>query len=444
MAGGTWQSQSKVRPGAYLNFVSIPRPMMTVGDRGIGIIPMSLSWGDTDGLIEVLSTDMLTGASLASVGFTAFDVESKMLNLMLQNCYKALVFRTNANGTKAAGDLGDLTVTARYPGTLGNKIQVSIVALDETRFQVRTYLDARLMDTQIVTEIAELVANDFVTFSGTGDLEEHAGEPLAGGTNGTEPAATVWMPDFLDMASIARWQTMAVPYEDATISKNILTFINDQRNNQGRYVQAVVPNYAADHEGIINVTNNADPIDGIAISLTETTAWVAGSTAGASITTSLTGRVVIGATGIRGELTDDKIKQALVNGEFVFSRNQDGDIKVERDINSFTSFTPDKNYAFSKNRILRTLDEIGTTVKATWERSYMGKVNNDENGRAAFRGDVIAYLSELQRIGAIQEFAGADHVEVIQGDKLDAVLANLRVKPVDSMEFLYMTVNIAA
>jgi len=416
---------------------------MTVGDRGIAIIPLPLSWGATDRLIEVLSTDMLTGASLVSVGFTAFDEQSKLLNLMLQNCYKALVFRTNTNGQKATATLEDLTVTAKYPGTLGNAIQIAVVDIDGTRFDVKTYVNASLRDTQTVTKIEGLTANDFVVFSGTGDLSEFAGEPLSGGTDGANILPATWMPDFLDLASVAKWQTMAVPVEDMAISKNILTFITDQRDGQGRYVQAVLPNYAADHEGIINNVNGA-VIDGVEVTPIEFTAWVAGATAGAAITDSNTAKIITGSSDIEGEMTNEGIIQALNRGEFVLSRTQENAVKVERDINSFVSFTQSKGKEFRKNRIIRTLDEIGTTVRATWETSYMGKVNNDENGRAAFRGDLVAYLNELQRIGAIQEFAGADDVEVLQGIELDAVLANLRIKPVDSMEYLYMTISIAS
>lgn len=416
---------------------------MTVGDRGIAIIPTSLPWGSTDKLIEVLSTDLLDGRSLASVGFTAFDDESKLLNLMLQNCYKALVFRTNIDGVQARATMDNLTAMAVYPGTLGNTIQIAIVDLGDGRFDVKTYVGARLRDTQTVTEVDGLEDNAFVEFSGFGTLEEFAGEPLSGGTDGTTPTPTEWMPDFLDMASMAKWQTMAIPFENPTVSKNVVTFINDQRNNQGRYVQAVLPNYPAGHEGIINNINGAI-IDTVAVTPTEFVAWVAGATAGAEITQSNTAQIITGATDIIGEMDNEGIIQALRGGKFVLSRTQDNLVKVEQDINSFISFTQGKSYAFSKNRIVRTLDEIGTTVRRTWENSYMGKVNNNENGRAAFRGDVVSYLSELQRMGAIQEFAGADHVEVLQGDRLDAVVANLQVKPVDSMEYLYMTVNIVS
>ena len=33
-SGGTWIAQNKVRPGAYINFVSVPKAVGTLGERG--------------------------------------------------------------------------------------------------------------------------------------------------------------------------------------------------------------------------------------------------------------------------------------------------------------------------------------------------------------------------------------------------------------------------
>ena len=79
MAGGTWLSQNKKRPGAYINFKSVPKSLMTVGDRGIVAMGLPLSWGAEGKLIEVLSSDLIDGTSKKLVGFTAFDSASKLL-----------------------------------------------------------------------------------------------------------------------------------------------------------------------------------------------------------------------------------------------------------------------------------------------------------------------------------------------------------------------------
>lgn len=446
MAGGTWLSQNKVRPGAYINFKAVQKGSMTVGDRGIIAIPLSLHWGDTDGLIEVLSSEMLDGNSKAKVGFTAFDAESKLLAAALSYCYKALVYRTDREGVKAEATIGKLKCEAKYFGTYGNKIIVA-TTLDDELWTVITYVDGETMDKQVVSEIAELSDNDFVRFSRDAeavsdtDFVESAGTPLTGGTDGVSVEVTAY-PDMMEKLEAAKWQTLACTTSETTIKNSVQKFITRLRDDEGRYVQAVVADYdGADHEGIINSISGA-VIDGLTFTKEEFTAIVAGMTAGANFNESNTAREIIGATDIIGRLTDAQIKEALGRGKFLLSASTDGNIKVEQDINSLHTYTKDKSYSFSKNRVIRTLDEIGTTTVTTWEKTYMGKVDNNATGRSLFKADLVAYGNEMQRLSGIQEFAGPDDISVEQGKDLDSVLATWAVKPVDSMEKLYLTCNV--
>ena len=165
-------------------------------------------------------------------------------------------------------------------------------------------------------------------------------------------------------------------------------------------------------------------------------------TAGSNINESNTARVIDGATKIIGEKTHDEIVDGLGRGQFILSTSASGNIKVEQDINSLHTFTVDKGYVFSKNRVIRVLDEIGNTTCITWEDSYMGKVDNNDDGRAAFQSDLVAYANELGRIGAIADFDSASDITVERGEDVDAVVVIWIVRPVDSMEKLYMTVSV--
>ena len=446
MAGGTWTSQTKLRPGAYINFKAVNKGSMTVGDRGIVAMGLPLNWGENGKLIEVLSSDLLNGNSKKLVGFTAFDSESKLLAGALKYCYKAFVFRTDVGGAQATATIGKLIVTAKYNGTLGNSISISIATETGTSLKnVVTYLNGAIVDSQKVSAISELDDNDYVTFSeGTsGTFSDNSGTYLTNGANGTVTEGTAY-PAMFTLLEMAKWQTLVCLSNVDTIKGNVVSFINRLRNDEGRYVQAVVANYdGVDNEGIINNVCGA-VIDEVTYSEVDFCAVVAGMTAGANFNESNTARTIDGATEIVNELTDAEIKEGLANGKFILSTTSSGRIKVEQDINSLHTYAQDRNYNFSKNRVIRTLDEIGTTVKETWEDTYMGKVDNSEIGRGLFRADIVAYCMELQRLGGIQEFAGADDVEVSQGIALDSVVVNLAIKPVDSMEKLYMTVNVSS
>ena len=82
------------------------------------------------------------------------------------------------------------------------------------------------------------------------------------------------------------------------------------------------------------------------------------------------------------------------------------------------------------------------SIRSLWENTFLGKVSNNEDGRDLFKGAISTYLQELQDKGAIQNFGGSADVVVEAGDTIDSVVANIKVQPVDSMEFLYLTVNV--
>ena len=112
-------------------------------------------------------------------------------------------------------------------------------------------------------------------------------------------------------------------------------------------------------------------------------------------------------------------------------------VVIEQDINSLTKFTSTKPKDFSKNRIIRTLDEICTNTTQTFETSFLGKVSNNEYGRDLFKANRVSYLAGLETQNMIRDFDPNDLV-LKQGDEKDAVLMNLYVTPVDAMEKLYM------
>lgn len=443
MAGGKFSSMNKVRPGAYINFETQPATDVIVGTRGIATMILPLSWGGEDKIIEVTGNDMINGNSLAKVGLVSSDANALLLNLALQNCSSVKVFNSNKGGVKATVSLDSgLTITAKHPGTLGNKIAILVKVIGD-RFNVETYVNGYYVDSQRVGEISELVANDFVIFSGDGDLAETSSTLLTGGTDGNKMDSTELLPKYFKALRTTKWNTMAVTSAVESDVDSVIEFIRTMREDEGKYVQAVVPNAAsADYEGIINSVNGVILNDGTTISANDFTAWVAGATAGADIIESLTGKVVNNAAEIVGLLDSEDIILALNEGKFLLSLNQNGDVKVEKDINSLHTFSNDKNYSFSKNRIIRELDEIGSSIVNIWETTYLGKVSNNDSGRTLFKSSIINYLTTLANKGAIQDF-DSSKVIVEPGNDIDSVIASIAIKPVDSMEFLYMTIDVA-
>ena len=443
MAGGTFLTQNKIRPGAYINFKGVAKPLSRLGTRGIMTMPVPMSWGDT--ITELLSTELIDGKSLPKIGYTAFDEESQIFREALKNAYKAIVYRLDTGGTKATAVLTPLTATAKYAGIVGNEIAVSVVENTTAEaFDVITVFRNVERDRQTVTTVEELEDNDWVVFSGTGNVVVNAGVTLAGGTNGTVSDTTY--ANYRDAIKAYNWNTMAIPQDASSQTQNFVTFIESQRQTFGKKVQAVLYNVDADYEGIISVAQGYKTTDET-ISPTTFVAYAAGLTAGANPNESNTYHVIPGAVSIVypdgvTPYGNEEIIEGLQSGKFILSTRQDGAVVVEQDINTLHTFAPDKGYAFSKNRVIRTLDEINNSAALLFERSYIGKVNNNDDGRNIFKADIIDYLNTLQNISAIKNFDPTADIQIYAGEAIDAVVVDLAVQPVDSMEKLYMTVMV--
>jgi hypothetical protein len=437
MSGGTWTAQNKVRPGAYINFKGISAPVTSVGTRGVVTLPLPMSWGAQ--ITEVLSTDLAAGKTLAQIGYVVTDSEAQIFREALKNCYKAIIYRVDAGGAKATKALGNLTVIAKYAGVVGNRISVAVLTNDSA-FDVITYVDSVQKDKQTVSGIADLESNDWVDFSGSGVLTATAGTALVGGTNGTVSDSNYT--EYLSAIQSYNWNTMGLPIDNATVASAVSTFIQQQRDTYGKKVQAVLYNFSGDYEGIISVDQGyKTTVETIAA--TTFVAYVAGLTAGSEVNQSNTYHVIPNAVEIVGLKTDSEIETALKAGKMVISPRSDGAIVIEQDINTLHTFTTEKPYSFSKNRVIRTLDGVNNDIALMFQKGYLGKVSNNEDGRNLFKASVIGYLNTLQGLSAIQNFDSATDVIISAGEAIDSVVADLAIQPVDSMEKVYMTVLVS-
>ena len=209
-------------------------------------------------------------------------------------------------------------------------------------------------------------------------------------------------------------------------------FVARLRDTEGRKIQAVLYNSASsDYEGIISVKNSASMV-----------AWVAGATAGAAVNQSLTYTKYSGDIPINPIYTNSQIITALNAGEFVFTKNASGDVIVEQDINTFVSFTVDKSKTFRKNRPIRALDSIAVDAKKIYENFYIGKVDNNADGRNLLKNEIITYMNTLQGINAVKNFDAETDIVIAEGEDSDAVLMGIFAQPVDAIEKVYVTVNV--
>lgn len=440
MAGGTFdKSVGKVRPGTYINFEASNQSMLGSSDRGTVLIPLiNHSYGPEKEFITISNESV--DSAIDKLGYSVYDDDPSMLLIReaFKNASTVIVYIAKA-GTKATGTGGGLSAQAKYGGSRGNALSYSVAANPVAGFDVSVYLDGSTVEAfEGVTNVSALVDSKYITFTaseGT-SLEAVAGVSLTGGTDGT--AANSDIAAFLDDMESVNFNTLAFPVTEESLLAACVTKIKYLRENVGRGVKAVVPDYKADYEGIINVTNSVI-INGVTLSDAQATAWVAGADASASNVQSNTHKIYVGAESVANAKTHEQAVAAIQNGEFFFSYSENGDVIVEYDINSLTSFTDRKDKSYSKNRVLRVFDSFAESIRLNFPPN---KYSNNENGWDIMDGMGRSILKQFFDAGAIRNVDYDSDFAVVRGEsKGDSTYFNVGLQPVDSAEKLYFTVK---
>lgn len=436
MAGGTFdKSVGKVRPGTYINFESTKQETLSGSDRGTVLIPLiNHSYGPEKEFITISNESV--DSAFDKLGYSVYDENPSMLLIReaFKNASAVVVYIAKA-GTKAAGTGGGLSVQAKYGGSRGNALSCSVAANPVMGFDVSVYLDGSTVEVfEGVTDVSALADSKYITAAG--ELEAAAGVSLSGGTDGTAINADITA--FLDDMESVNFNTLAFPVTEESLLAACVTKIKYMRENVGRGVKAVVPDYKADYEGIINVTNSV-VINGAPLTNAQAAAWVAGADASASNVQSNTQKIYVGAESIVNPKTHEQAVAAIQNGEFFFSYSENGDVVVEYDINSLTSFTDRKDKSYSKNRVLRVFDSFAESVRLNFPPN---KYSNNENGWDIMDGMGRSILKQFFDAGAIQNVDYDTDFAVVRGEsKGDSAYFNVGIQPVDSAEKLYFTVK---
>ena len=443
MAGGTFKlSQPKVRPGTYVNVKNGRQPTASSSARGTAIIPLiGYDWGPRGQWI-VISADS-PDAHIAELGRSVYDDSNSamlMLQLMLLGATTVYVYIPDG-GVAASADIavgsGTMKATARYKGTLGNKIKIVSVANPVGGFDVSVVLDGYEVELfEGVTTIGEISGrSEYVEFTGNGAMAAFASATLEDGSDATPGNSGI--SDFLDKSEKVRFNCMCFPTEESSLQTALLTKIKYIRESIGWKCQAVAPNFAADYEGIINLTNSFE-YGGKSLSTAEACAWLAGMTAGADYVTSLTYATVTNATAVVGEMNNEESIEAINAGKTFFSVDESGNVILEYDINSRVSSDSETPQDIRKNRPLRVYDTFANDLLITF---IPGKFDNDEDGWGVMEGLGRSMLQNYEDDGAITNVELDSDFLIDQGKSIgDSVYITVGLQAVDSADKYYFDV----
>ena len=443
MAGGTWTSQNKKQPGVYINVKSSMAQSVSVGDRGIVAICKPLSWGPEGNIMTINVGDDFT----PYIGYDSTNDKALFLREIFKGSgstkgpVKVMLYRPTTTGAaKATAIIAPLTITAKYNGVRGNDISVAVVADpdNEGSYIVQTVVDGAVKHTQIGKSVADLKGDDWVVFSGAGSLVASAGTSLTGGNDGSVSSAAYSA--FLTALEPYTFNVLIYDGTDNTVQSAYVAFIKRLRDDLGRKCQAVMAGVESNSDAVISARNGVVLSDGTVLTPQQVTWWIGGAEAGASYSESLVYAQYLDAINVSPRLTASEMDEALDKGQIVFFE-EFGSVKVVSDINTLTTYTPDKGEAFSLNQIIRTLDTIANDIYKNFSQNYIGKIQNNASGRDLLKAWIVGYLNEIQANGGIQNFV-ADDVAVGAGNALNAVVITLAIQPVAAVEKIYITATL--
>jgi len=430
---GIYTSQNKIRPGVYINFSTEQPLAIELSDRGIVALPLSLSWGLIGEFIEIEQGEN----TLLKLGYELTDPKMLLLRETLKRAKKALVFRVNDGVAATVTLAADVEATAKYKGARGNDITVK-VTVNNTEWDIETLVTGISVNKQIgLTSISDFIENDWIKITGTGNFTA-ANQTLKGGSDNNE---ILNHSEFLTALEIQDYNSIACFSTTPADQTLYINHVTSERTNNGKMVNCVMVDNAADKEYIISVKNGVKLSDGTLLTAADSCAWLAGATAAAKVNQSLTFTKYEDAIDANTRKTNGETEEAINAGNIVFTA-KNGSVVVEYDINSLTSFAAPRSKAWRGNRVIRILDSFQTDVQEIFEAQYIGKINNNIDGRQLLRASIIQYCNELQNIGALQNFDGANDINVNPGTDADAIIIEASLQPVDSINKIYIKVNI--
>lgn len=431
LGGGRFTTMNKVLPGTYINVVTNTSESLGL-ESGIVAIPLCLNWGPDATVVSITAEEWLAGP-WTKLGYMADADELKAIReIFAGGASRVLVYNLNV-GAKADGTFA----TAKYKGTRGNSIKIKVAPNvdDPTYFDVTTIVDNMDQEVQKVLSAADLVGNDWVDWKASASLEEMAATALTGGTNGTITGTQY----AAALAALEQkyFNVLICDSVDSTTVNLFVAYVTRMRETMGKDFQLVAYNKAADYEGVINVGTAVSDTGASAASLVY---WVGGKCAACSMGKSITNTVYDGEFTPVCTETQAQLEAAIGDGKFMFHQVGD-DIRVLMDINSLVTFTEDKSSMMAKNEIIRVTDYLNNAIAQLFNTRYIGKVLNNDTGRAHLKQDIASIQDALVQIGVV-EYDNADLVVSLGSDKGDVVISDL-ITVNAAMVRLYMTIAIS-
>lgn len=192
-----------------------------------------------------------------------------------------------------------------------------------------------------------------------------------------------------------RFDYVAIPGVTASAADDWATWIKGMRTTKDKMVKAVLPNTAADFEGVINFTNTLIRTASKTYTAADYCARIAGLIAGTPMKISCTYAPLPELVEVE-QYTKEEMDAKVAKGEF-FLFNDGEKIKVARGVNSFVTTIQNKGEDFQKIKMVDIMDMIHDDIEKTGHDSYIGKYANSYDNRCLLIAAINGYFRELER-----------------------------------------------
>ena len=249
----------------------------------------------------------------------------------------------------------------------------------------------------------------------------------------------------MEASETIKFGYLAIPtVETDQKAQDIATWVKTMRDVKKKKIKAVLPNTAADHEGIINYTtekavktetvtakNGKKTTVDTEYTTEQYCARIAGLIAGTPMTIACTYAPL-------SELSDctrlADISTPVDKGELIIFYD-DEKVKVVRGVNSFVTTIDGKGDSFKKIKIVEAMDMINDDITKTAQDSYLGKYANSYSNKCLLLTAISSYFGQLKRDGIVSSYSvklDPDAIrEYLKGKGLQATLDDGTVKDVD-------------
>ncbi|WP_270456540.1 phage tail sheath subtilisin-like domain-containing protein [Allisonella histaminiformans] len=248
-----------------------------------------------------------------------------------------------------------------------------------------------------------------------------------------------------------RFDYLAIPTITDAQCETVATWVKTNRENKFKKIKAVLPNYDADYEGIINFGNTSIVTKNKTYTPAEYTTRIAGLIAGTPMTISATYAPL--AEVIDCDKHDQDENDEKVNKGQFFIWFDGEKFLMSRAMNSLVTTTQGKLEAYQTIKTIDIMDMIYDDIRQTSRDYYIGKYTNNYDNKCLLMSAIMGYFKKLEEGKLLQkDYSTIDiNVEKVKNYQLEhglytkeelADMTEQEIKQLDTKKKVFLTADI--